>query len=108
VFTHDAHRVAYALLRAAQRSPEGFDRVLQSVHEPATGGARYDWLTIGQALLEAEATVGSAPVNAPMLRTFCRRLMPAPASTNGESQLTAKQQRTKAALETFGRNHGDA
>ena len=72
VFDDPRHRVAYLAYRAVHRMPDGFDAIVRSVHDPATGGARFDWPTIGGALLDMRGVAASfSPV---ALRGFCRKL----------------------------------
>lgn len=88
VFDEPRHRAAYLAYRAAHRMPDGFDATLRSVHEPATGGARFDWPTIGGALLDMRGVAASfSPV---ALRGFCRKLAeakrgPVPGGTSLEA-----------------------
>ena len=72
-FTDHTHRDAYAAYRRGHRMPDGFDATLRAVQAPPTGGARYDWDTIGRALVEMRgASVDFTPA---VLRGFCRRIV---------------------------------
>jgi hypothetical protein len=100
-FDEPAHRDAYAAYRIAHRMPDSFDAIMRSVHDPATGGDRYDWRTIGQALLEMRGV--AADFSAARLRGFCRRLVQ-PDPANGRP--LTRQERGRAALAVTLKRHG--
>ena len=75
------HTVVYEAIRAEAKSPVSFDAMLATLHEPISGGAAYDWKTIGQALLDLRAN-GSV-VSANSIRAFCRKLTQ-PEQPNGK------------------------
>jgi hypothetical protein len=71
-FSEEAHRTAYQQVRMRARNREAFDAMLATLVVPISGGPAYSWLTVGQAMLEMQAT-GAAP-SAAAIRAYCRRL----------------------------------
>lgn len=80
-FPNSDQREAYATARRAASLPAKFDAVLRTIHDPPSGGGRYDWPIIGQAILEIQATAGRMTANS--LRAFCRKLTEQPANGLG-------------------------
>ena len=80
-FVRLEHTTVYEAIRAEAKSPVSFDAMLATLHEPISGGAAYDWKTIGQALLDLRAN-GSV-VSANSIRAFCRKLTEPEHAKNG-------------------------
>ena len=69
---HPDHHNAYLAIRGSAANRVSFDAMLRSLRAPLSGGAAYEWVIIGQALLEIHSTGGKATPNS--IRAFCRKL----------------------------------
>lgn len=77
-FTTAGQRNAYLGYRADAKLPARFDDCLEAVRAAHTGGAQFEWSTIGKALVEM---AGVGVVFSPAaLRAFCSRII-GPSST---------------------------
>lgn len=93
--------LAYVRLRAKTRNVDAFDAVLRAIHDPPTGGERFAWPIIGQALLEI--SVGDGPISAASIRGFCRRVVfeQEKAAGAGRTPRPNQQEQGRAALASF-------
>jgi hypothetical protein len=109
-FDDPAHGAAYLAYRGTHRMPDSFDAIVRSVHDPATGGDRFDWATIGQALLDLRGV--GAEFSRVRLAGFCRHLAsadrrPAPGGSSAEVDLSgSKSEHCKYCVATVGQIGG--